>query len=88
MSQIINFLATKMSSVGRSTTFHILAFRRSIEGVRDENLQCIIIEFKKAIDSEHRGKMDGWIDGQTDGWTDRPTTCLLTQRPKLIKGIL
>ena len=43
----------------RSTTSHILALRRLIEGIKDKNLQCIItfIDFKKAFDSVHRGKM-------------------------------
>ena len=40
----------------RSTTSHILALRRLIEGVKDKNLQCII-DFKKAFDTIHRGKM-------------------------------
>lgn len=43
----------------RSTTSHILALRRLIEGIKDRNLQCIItfIDFRKAFDSVHRGKM-------------------------------
>lgn len=43
----------------RSTTSHILALRRLIEGIKDKNLTCIItfIDFKKAFDSVHRGKM-------------------------------
>ena len=43
----------------RSTTSHILALRRLIEGIKDKNLKCIItfIDFKKAFDSVHRGKM-------------------------------
>ena len=45
--------------VERSTTSHILALRRLIEGIKDKNLSCIItfIDFKKAFDSVHRGKM-------------------------------
>ena len=43
----------------RSTTSHILALRRLIEGIKDKNLECVItfIDFKKAFDSVHRGKM-------------------------------
>ena len=43
----------------RSTTSHILALRRLIEGINDKNLACVItfINFKKAFDSVHRGKM-------------------------------
>ena len=43
----------------RSTTSHILALRRLIEGINDKNLACVItfIDFKKAFDSVHRGKM-------------------------------
>jgi len=44
---------------GRSTTAHTLALRRLIEGVKSNNLQAIItfIDFRKAFDSIHRGKM-------------------------------
>ena len=44
---------------GRSTTAHILALRRLIEGVESHNRKAIIlyIDFKKAFDSVHRGKM-------------------------------
>ena len=44
---------------GRSTIAHILALRRLIEGVRRNNLKCIIIfiDFRKAFDSIHRGRM-------------------------------
>ena len=44
---------------GRSTTAQILALRRIIEGVKSNNLECVIlfIDFKKAFDSIHRGKM-------------------------------
>lgn len=45
--------------VGRTTTGHILALRRLIEGVKAKNLPAIItfIDFKKAFDTIHRGKM-------------------------------
>ena len=41
---------------GRSTTLHILALRRLIEGVKSHNLKAIIIcvDFKKAFDSINR----------------------------------
>ena len=44
---------------GRSTTAHILALRRIIEGIKRNNLKAIIlfVDFKKAFDSIHRGKM-------------------------------
>ena len=44
---------------GRSTTAHILALRRLIEGVRSHNLKAVIVfvDFRKAFDSIHRGKM-------------------------------
>ena len=44
---------------GRSTTSHILALRRIIEGIKERNLPAILtfIDFKKAFDSVHRGKM-------------------------------
>ena len=44
---------------GRSTTAHTLTLRRLIEGVKERNLKTIlvIIDFKKAFDSIHRGKM-------------------------------
>ena len=44
---------------GRSTTAHILALRRLIEGVKERNLTAILvfIDFKKAFDSIHRGEM-------------------------------
>ena len=44
---------------GRSTTAHILALRRLIEGVKERNLKAILvfIDFKKAFDSIHRSKM-------------------------------
>ena len=44
---------------GRSTTAHILALRRLIEGVKERNLKAVLvfIDFKKVFDSIHRGKM-------------------------------
>ena len=44
---------------GRTTTSQILALRRLIEGVKDKNLEAILIfiNFKKAFDTIHRGKM-------------------------------
>ena len=48
---------------GRSTTSHIVALRRLIEGVKSNNLKSIIIfaAFKKACDSIHHGKNLGDI---------------------------
>ena len=44
---------------GRSTTAHILALRRIIEGVKRNNLKAVLlfVDFSKAFDSIHRGKM-------------------------------
>ena len=44
---------------GRTKTSKILALRRLIEGVKNNNLEAIIIfiDFKKAFDTIHRGKM-------------------------------
>ena len=44
---------------GRSTTAHVLALRRLIEGVKERNLKAILvfIDFKKAFDSIHGGKI-------------------------------
>ena len=43
----------------RSTTSQILTIRRILEGVRAKNLQAtlIFVDFTKAFDSIHRGKM-------------------------------
>ena len=43
----------------RSTVRQIFALRRLLEGVRDNNLSAVItfIDFKKAFDSIHRGKL-------------------------------
>ena len=45
--------------VGRTTVGHILALRRIIEGIRSNNLPAVLtfIDFKKAFDTIHRGKM-------------------------------
>ena len=45
--------------VGRTTTGHILALRRLIEGIKANNLPAIIsfIDFREAFDTIHRGKM-------------------------------
>ena len=42
---------------GRSTTSHILALRRIMEGAKAKNLKAtmVFIDFKKAFDSVHRG---------------------------------
>ena len=42
---------------GRSTTSHILALRRILEGAKAKNLSAVLtfIDFKKAFDSVHRG---------------------------------
>ena len=44
---------------GRSTIAHILCLRRLIEGVKKNNLKCILIfiDFRKAFDSIHRERM-------------------------------
>ena len=44
---------------GRTTTAHILALRRVIEGVKSHNQKAIIlyVDFKKAFDSIHRPTM-------------------------------
>ena len=44
----------------RSTTSQILTIRRILEGVRVKNLQVtlLFVDFTKAFDSIHRGKME------------------------------
>ena len=44
---------------GSSTTAQILALRRLLKGVKEQNLKAtvVFIDFKKAFDSIHRGKM-------------------------------
>ena len=46
--------------INRSTTSQILTIRRILEGVRAKNLQAtlIFVDFTKAFDSIHRGKME------------------------------
>ena len=43
----------------RTTTSQILALRRLIERVKDNNIEAILIfiDFKKAFDTVHRGKL-------------------------------
>ena len=43
----------------RSTLSQILAIRRLIEGIKDQNLEAVItsVDFSKAFDSIHRGKL-------------------------------
>ena len=49
-----------LSRIIRSTTSQILTIRRILEGVRAKNLQVtlIFVDFTKAFDSIHRGKME------------------------------
>ena len=42
---------------GRSTSAHILALRRVIEGVKSNNRETVFIDFSEAFDSVHRGKL-------------------------------
>ena len=44
---------------GRTTISKILALRRLIEGIKDKNLEAILIliDFKKVFDTIHKGKM-------------------------------
>ena len=42
----------------RSTTSQILTIRRILEGVQAKNLQATFVDFTKAFDSIHRGKME------------------------------
>ena len=56
-----NFLRNNQNGFrpGRSTTTHILALRRLIEEVKAHDKKAIILymDFRKAFDSNHRGKM-------------------------------
>ena len=44
---------------GPSTTAHILAIRRVVEGIQNRNKKAIIVyvDFRKAFDSIHKGMM-------------------------------
>ena len=59
----------------RSTTSQILTIRRILEGVRAKNLQSTIlfIDFTKAFDSIHRGKMEQILLAYSipNGWKHR-----------------
>ena len=56
--QLLN--PTQYANYDRSTTSQILTIRRIFEGVRAKNLQAtlIFVDFTKAFDSIHRGKME------------------------------
>ena len=60
--QIDNILRKNQTGFrrNRSTTSQILTIRRILEGVRAKNLQAtlIFVDFTKAFDSIHRGKME------------------------------
>ena len=60
--QIDNILRKNQNGFrrNRSTTSQILTIRRILEGVRAKNLQAtlIFVDFTKAFDSIHRGKME------------------------------
>ena len=60
--KIDNILRKKQNGFrrNRSTTSQILTIRRILEGVRAKNLQAtlIFVDFTKAFDSIHRGKME------------------------------
>ena len=60
--KIINILRKNQNGFrrNRSTTSQILTIRRILEGVRAKNLQVtlIFVDFTKAFDSIHRGKME------------------------------
>ena len=60
--QIDNILRKNQNGFrrNRSTTSQILTTRRILEGVRAKNLQAtlIFVDFTKAFDSIHRGKME------------------------------
>ena len=59
-SRLSQTLVEEVSRRNRSTTSKILTIRRILEGVRAKNLQAILIfvDFTKAFDSIHRGKME------------------------------
>ena len=60
---VLNRLKPEIETIlrrnGRSTTQQILVLRRLIEGVKSRKLPAVLtfIDFKKAFDSVHRGKM-------------------------------
>ena len=60
--KIENILRKNQNGIrrNRSTTSQILTIRRILEGVRTKNLKATIlfIEFTKAFDSIHKGKME------------------------------
>ena len=60
--KIDNFLRKNQNGFrrNRSTTSQILTIRRILEGVRVKNLQTtiLLVNFTKAFDSIHRGKME------------------------------
>ena len=59
ISFFIKYLIYNMNLVrGRTTQSQIVTLRRSIEGIKDENLSAIIIyiDYKKTFDTIHRSK--------------------------------
>ena len=60
LSRWVYFLAQINDTMSRSTTSQILTIRRILEGVRAKNLQVtlLFVDFTKAFDSIHRGKME------------------------------
>ena len=60
--KIDNILRKNQNVYGRnrSTTSQILTIRRFLEGVRAKNQQAtsVFVDFTKAFDSIHRGKME------------------------------
>ena len=66
---IIDHILTKNQNGfwrNRSTTSQILTIRRILEGVRAKNLQAtlLFVDFTKAFDSIHRGKMEQILLGK------------------------
>ena len=59
--EVVNILRKNQNGfrTNRSTTGQILTVRRIIEGVNEKNLTAtlLFIDFSKAFDSLHRGKM-------------------------------
>ena len=60
--KIDNILRENQNSFrrNRSTTSQILTKRKNLEGIREKNLQVtlLFVDFTKAFDSIHRGKME------------------------------